>query len=70
MVGQLFTFDYRTVWYGLLCIRGGMYNGAMFKFTLLIPANYPDGGCPVSHQHIVDLEIVCCWIMVALNYTS
>ena len=36
------------VWYGLLCIRGGIYNGAMFKFTLLIPANYPDGGCPVS----------------------
>ena len=36
------------VWYGLLCVRGGTYRGAMFKFTLLIPANYPEGGCPVS----------------------
>ena len=38
--------------------------------TAVDTANCPDGGCPVSHQHIVDLEIVCCWIMVALNYTS
>lgn len=36
-----------TVWYGLLVIRRGLYQGALFKFTLLIPANYPDGGCPV-----------------------
>ena len=41
-----------TVWYGLLCVRGGIYNGAMFKFTLLIPANYPDGGCPVGYALI------------------
>ena len=37
-----------TVWYGLMFVRGGLYKGAIFKFTLLIPANYPDGGCPVS----------------------
>ena len=37
-----------AVWYGLLCVRAGIYKGAMFKFTVLIPANYPDGGCPVS----------------------
>ena len=39
-----------AVWYGLLCVRGGVYQGAMFKFTILIPANYPDGGCPVSQE--------------------
>ncbi|CAI8021444.1 Protein AKTIP homolog [Geodia barretti] len=34
------------IWYGLLIIRRGLYQGALFKFKLLIPANYPDGGCP------------------------
>lgn len=53
---------YFLVWYGLLCIRGGIYNGAMFKFTLLIPANYPDGGCPVGillyNRHFAALLIM------------
>lgn len=45
------------VWYGLLCVRGGIYRGAMFKFTLLIPANYPEGGCPVSVQYVSRLSV-------------
>ena len=36
------------VWYGLLFVRAGVYQGAIFKFTLSIPTNYPDGGSPVS----------------------
>ena len=28
----------------------------MFKFTLLIPANYPEGGCPVSVQYVSRLS--------------
>ena len=37
-----------VVWYGLLLIRSGFYEGAVFKFTLSIPITYPEGGCPVS----------------------
>ena len=42
-----------VVWYGVMVIRRGFYQGALFKFSLLIPANYPDGGCPVSIHNIV-----------------
>eukprot|EP00731_Ephydatia_muelleri_P025967 Em0018g67a len=34
------------IWYGLMFIRVGIYQNAIFKFTLSIPRNYPDGGCP------------------------
>lgn len=37
-----------AVWYGIICLRAGIYKGGMFKFRVSIPANYPDGGCPVS----------------------
>ena len=37
-----------VVWYGLLLIRSGFYEGAVFKLTLSIPITYPEGGCPVS----------------------
>ena len=52
-----FSFLSSKVWYGLLCVRGGIYRGAMFKFTLLIPANYPEGGCPVSVQKYPDFQL-------------
>lgn len=32
------------LWYGLLFIRSGDYGGGVFKFTLSLPPNYPDGG--------------------------
>lgn len=38
--------DSPLIWYGLMFVRTGMYQGAVFKFTLSIPMNYPDGGCP------------------------
>ncbi|XP_019849768.1 PREDICTED: AKT-interacting protein-like [Amphimedon queenslandica] len=34
------------IWYGLLLIKIGLYEGAVFKFTVSIPMNYPEGGCP------------------------
>ena len=37
------------VWYGIMIIQTGLYDGGLFKFTLSIPINYPDGGCPVSY---------------------
>ncbi|XP_054917563.1 AKT-interacting protein isoform X2 [Dermacentor andersoni] len=34
------------VWFGVLFIRQGLYQGGVFRFTLRIPENYPDGDCP------------------------
>ena len=33
----------------MLFIRQGLYQEGVFKFTLTIPENYPDGDCPVSY---------------------
>ena len=49
IIQYAFLHVFVLVWYGLLSVRGGVYEGAVFKFKILIPANYPDGGCPVSH---------------------
>ena len=32
-----------------MIIQTGLYDGGVFKFTLSIPINYPDGGCPVNY---------------------
>lgn len=34
-------------WFGVLFIRQGLYQGGVFRFTLYIPDNYPDGDCPI-----------------------
>ncbi|XP_070574120.1 AKT-interacting protein-like isoform X2 [Ptychodera flava] len=34
------------LWFGVLFIRQGLYQEGIFKFTLSIPENYPDGDCP------------------------
>lgn len=36
------------VWFGVIFIRHGLYQDGVFKFTVYIPDNYPDGDCPVS----------------------
>ena len=36
------------VWFGVIFIRHGLYQDGVFKFTVYIPDNYPDGECPVS----------------------
>ncbi|GAB6033161.1 hypothetical protein CHUAL_012770 [Chamberlinius hualienensis] len=33
-------------WFGVMFIRQGPYQGGIFKFTVNIPENYPDGDCP------------------------
>lgn len=42
---QIFSF---AVWFGVIFIRHGLYQDGVFKFTVYIPDNYPDGDCPVS----------------------
>ncbi|CAM9704725.1 AKT-interacting protein [Lampetra fluviatilis] len=33
-------------WFGVIFIRQGLYQDGVFKFTVYIPDNYPDGDCP------------------------
>uniref|UniRef100_A0A8C9WHY8 Akt interacting protein n=1 Tax=Scleropages formosus TaxID=113540 RepID=A0A8C9WHY8_SCLFO len=42
--------SYRSalMWFGVIFIRHGLYQDGVFKFTVYIPDNYPDGDCPVS----------------------
>ena len=44
------TYCLVSVWNGVLFIRQGLYQEGVFKFKLVIPENYPDGDCPVSHR--------------------
>ncbi len=41
---QVFVAD----WHGVLFIRQGLYQEGVFKFSVQIPENYPDGDAPVS----------------------
>jgi len=34
------------IWFGVIFIRQGTYEDGVFRFTLDIPNNYPDGDCP------------------------
>ncbi|XP_011312586.1 protein crossbronx homolog [Fopius arisanus] len=34
------------VWFGVLFVNKGFYRGAVFRFTITLPENFPDGGCP------------------------
>lgn len=36
------------VWFGVLFVRQGVYQGGIFRFCVHIPEAFPDGGCPVS----------------------
>jgi len=47
------------IWWGVLFIRQGPYQGGVFRFQVQLPENYPDGDCPqvvfdspVFHPHI------------------
>ncbi|KAG9474829.1 hypothetical protein GDO78_003344 [Eleutherodactylus coqui] len=40
--------SYRSalMWFGVIFMRHGLYQDGVFKFTVYIPDNYPDGECP------------------------
>ena len=41
----------------------GIYQDGVFRFTLNVPSNYPDGDCPVS----IDLGTFCNQKLSKLN---
>ena len=60
---KLFCF---AAWYGVIFIRMGSYQDGIFKFTMNIPENFPDGDCPVSK-----IESVCDrWVQRIYLFTS
>ncbi|XP_015592611.1 protein crossbronx homolog isoform X2 [Cephus cinctus] len=34
------------LWFGVQFVRQGIYQGGVFRFTITLPPNFPDGGCP------------------------
>nr|CAD7577255.1 unnamed protein product [Timema californicum] len=34
------------LWFGVLFVRQGLYQGGVFRFNIHIPETFPDGGCP------------------------
>ena len=50
---------YVAGWFGIIFIRQGIYQEAVFRFKILIPDNYPDGDCPrLVFEHPVYHPIV------------
>lgn len=48
-----------SVWFGVQFIRQGIYQGGVFRFTITLPQNFPDGKCPVQiHHFLVFLSII------------
>jgi ubiquitin-protein ligase len=46
-----------AVWFGVLFIRQGFYQGGIFRFTINIPSTFPDSDCPVSLKLSVELSL-------------
>lgn len=42
-----------AVWFGVIFIRLGDYQEGIFRFSLHIPENFPDGPVPVSAAVLV-----------------
>ncbi|XP_077167132.1 AKT-interacting protein isoform X2 [Paroedura picta] len=40
------SYQSALMWFGVIFIRHGLYQDGVFKFTVYIPDNYPDGDCP------------------------
>lgn len=37
-----------AVWFGVIFVRCGPYEDGIFRFTIELPENFPEGGHPVS----------------------
>lgn len=51
LVSKNVNYFFYLVWFGVIFIRHGLYQDGVFKFTVYIPDNYPDGDCPVSSSY-------------------
>uniref|UniRef100_A0A8C5MXE3 UBC core domain-containing protein n=1 Tax=Leptobrachium leishanense TaxID=445787 RepID=A0A8C5MXE3_9ANUR len=40
------SYQSALMWFGVIFIWHGLYQDGVFKFTVYIPDNYPDGECP------------------------
>ena len=49
------------VWFGVQFIRQGIYQGGVFRFTISLPQNFPDGKCPVCIS--IPLHIMYIYIL-------
>ncbi|KAL5279900.1 AKTIP family protein [Megaselia abdita] len=36
------SYENSKIWFGVLFVRSGIYNGAIFRFNILLPDNFPD----------------------------
>ena len=47
-------------WHGVLFIRQGLYQEGVFKFSVQIPENYPDGDAPVRWllHYIITVHLI------------
>ncbi|XP_067007580.2 AKT-interacting protein isoform X2 [Anabrus simplex] len=34
------------IWFGVIFVRQGIYQGGIFRFKVILPEAFPDGGCP------------------------
>lgn len=41
-----FLLCFILVWFGVVFVRKGVYQGGVFRFTLFIPENFPDTKSP------------------------
>lgn len=41
-----------SVWFGVQFVKQGIYQGGVFRFTISLPQNFPDG-CPVTFFIII-----------------
>lgn len=36
------SYENSKIWFGVLFVRSGVFNGAVFRFNVLLPDNFPD----------------------------
>lgn len=52
------SYENSKIWFGVLFVRSGVFNGAVFRFNVLLPDNFPDDKIlPVStfFKHIASI---------------
>lgn len=62
------------VWFGVQFVRQGIYQGGIFRFTVVLPQNFPDGECPVRcyflNYSIPIAEVVLIMFQILESYVS